>query len=169
MSTGEFRVEHATRASRVGLTILAVALVLLVAAPYWAGRAELRLFAEIFAYLALASLWNLLAGYAGLVSVGQQAFVGLGAYLLFGLAIFAGIPPLWTIPIAGLIAAVVAVPVAWLIFRLRGAYFAIGTWVVPKFSACSRRRFPRSAAAPERVCPPTSSCRSQPAGRCASL
>ena len=130
MSAGEFRVEHATRASQVGLTILAVALVLLVAAPYWAGRAELRLFAEIYAYLALASLWNLLAGYAGLVSVGQQAFVGLGAYLLFGLAIFAGIPPLWTVPVAGLIAAVVAVPVAWLIFRLRGAYFAIGTWVV---------------------------------------
>ena len=34
-------------------------------------------------YLALAQLWNLLAGYAGLVSVGQQAFVGLGAYTLF--------------------------------------------------------------------------------------
>jgi branched-chain amino acid transport system permease protein len=130
MSAGEFRVEHATRASRAGLTILAVALILLAVAPYWAGRAELRLFAEIFAYLALASLWNLLAGYAGLVSVGQQAFVGLGAYLLFGLAIFAGVPPLLTIPLAGLIAAAVAVPVAWLIFRLRGAYFAIGTWVV---------------------------------------
>lgn len=130
MSGGEFRVEHATRSSRVGLAILAAALVLLAAAPLWAGRADLRLFAEIFTYLALASLWNLLAGYAGLVSVGQQAFVGLGAYLLFGLAMFAGVPPLLTIPLAGLVAAAVAVPVAWLIFRLRGAYFAIGTWVV---------------------------------------
>jgi branched-chain amino acid transport system permease protein len=125
-----FRVEHATAASRFGLVILAAALLALAAAPAWTGRAELRLLAEIYAYLALASLWNLLAGYAGLVSVGQQAFVGLGAYLLFGLAMFAGVPPLWTIPIAGLIAAAVAVPVAWLIFRLRGAYFAIGTWVV---------------------------------------
>ncbi len=130
MSEGDVRVEHATRSSRIGMAILAAALVLLAAAPLWAGRAELRLFAEIYAYLALASLWNLLAGYAGLVSVGQQAFVGLGAYLLFGLAIFAGIPPLWTIPLAGLMAAVVAVPVAWLLFRLRGHYFAIGTWVV---------------------------------------
>ena len=51
--------------------------------------ADLRLLAEIFAYIALASLWNLLAGYAGLVSVGQQAYVGLGAYLLFGTAFFA--------------------------------------------------------------------------------
>jgi branched-chain amino acid transport system permease protein len=124
------RVEHATAASRVGVAVLAVALIALAAAPAWTGRAELRLLSEVYAYLALASLWNLLAGYAGLVSVGQQAFVGLGAYLLFGLAMQVDLPPLWTIPLAGLIAAVVAVPVAWLIFRLRGAYFAIGTWVV---------------------------------------
>jgi branched-chain amino acid transport system permease protein len=80
--------------------------------------------------VALASLWNLLAGYAGLVSVGQQAYVGLGGYVLFALAILAGMHPLWAVPIAGLAAALVSVPVAALIFRLRGAYFAIGTWVV---------------------------------------
>jgi branched-chain amino acid transport system permease protein len=130
MSAPAFAIEHATRFSRVGMTVLAVLLLALAAAPYWADRADLRLLAEIFAYIALASLWNLLAGYAGLVSVGQQAYVGLGAYLLFGLAMFAGIPPLWTIPIAGLISALVAIPVAFLIFRLRGHYFAIGTWVV---------------------------------------
>jgi len=78
----------------------------------------------------LASLWNLLAGYAGLVSVGQQAFVGLGGYLLFALAILFEVHPIAAILIAGPIAAVVAIPVAVLIFRLRGAYFAIGTWVV---------------------------------------
>lgn len=130
MSAEAFRVEQTTRSSRIGLSILIVALALLAAAPFWAGRAELRLLAEIYTYLALASLWNLLAGYAGLVSVGQQAFVGLGGYLLFAFAIFADIPPLWTIPLAGLISALIAVPVAALIFRLRGAYFAIGTWVV---------------------------------------
>jgi len=107
MNAEAFRVERATRSSRIGLAILVVALALLAAAPFWAGRAELRLLAEIYAYLALASLWNLLAGYAGLVSVGQQAFVGLGAYLLFGFAILADIPPLWTIPLAGLISAAV--------------------------------------------------------------
>ena len=80
--------------------------------------------------MALASLWNLLAGYAGLVSVGQQAYVGLGAYVLFALAMLAGVHPLAAIPLAGLAAAIVAVPVAALIFRLRGHYFAIGTWVV---------------------------------------
>ena len=43
----------------------------------------MRLVAEMAYYLALAQLWNLLAGYAGLVSVGQQAYVGLGGYALF--------------------------------------------------------------------------------------
>ncbi len=71
------------------MAIVGVALIALAAAPWWAERASLRLLAEIYAYVALASLWNLLAGYAGLVSVGQQAYVGLGAYLLFALAMLA--------------------------------------------------------------------------------
>jgi branched-chain amino acid transport system permease protein len=125
----DIRVQHATWSSRIGTTIVIMAFVALAAAPWWAERANLRLLAEIYAYVALASLWNLLAGYAGLVSVGQQAYVGLGAYILFGLAMLAGVHPLAAIPLAGLAAAIVAVPVAALMFRLRGHYFAIGTWV----------------------------------------
>jgi branched-chain amino acid transport system permease protein len=128
--TVPFRVEHATRSSHVGSAVFAVALVALAAAPFWGGRDHLRLLSEIYAYVALASLWNLLAGYAGLVSVGQQAYVGLGAYVLFASTILAGFHPLVAVPLAGLVAAVVALPVAGLIFRLRGHYFAIGTWVV---------------------------------------
>ncbi|HVZ52684.1 MAG TPA: branched-chain amino acid ABC transporter permease [Pseudolabrys sp.] len=124
------RVEHATRSSRIGVAVIAVALVALALAPYWGDRQTLRLLAEMFTYVALASLWNLLAGYAGLVSVGQQAFVGLGGYLLFALAMLAGVHPIAAIFIAGPIGALVSIPVAALIFRLRGAYFAIGTWVV---------------------------------------
>ena len=124
------RVTHATTSSRVGLVLIAAAGLALAAAPIWAERLTLRLLAEMFTFVALASLWNLLAGYAGLVSVGQQAFVGLGGYLLFALVMFGGVHPIVAILIAGAVSAVVAVPVAALIFRLRGAYFAIGTWVV---------------------------------------
>jgi branched-chain amino acid transport system permease protein len=124
------RVEFANRTSRIGMLAFSALLIALAAAPYWGGRDDLRLLAEIYAYVALALLWNLLAGFAGLVSVGQQAYVGLGAYLLFALTMLAGIPPLWALPIIGLIAALVAIPVAALIFRLRGHYFAIGTWIV---------------------------------------
>jgi branched-chain amino acid transport system permease protein len=124
------RIERSTRTSRIfgaaGLLILA----LLVAAPFYRGRSELYLLVEVFAYLALASLWNLLAGYGGLVSIGQQAFVGLGGYSLFTLTIFLGVPPLWAVLLSGVVAALFAVPTAWVIFRLKGAYFAIGTWVV---------------------------------------
>ena len=130
MSQGKYQVEHATRSSRIGVTLIGATFVVLALAPFWGDRQTLRLLAEIFTFVALASLWNLLAGYAGLVSVGQQAFVGLGGYLLFALVILLDVHPIAAILIAGPIGALVAVPVAALIFRLRGAYFAIGTWVV---------------------------------------
>jgi len=124
------RVAFGDRASAVGVLLCALAVVALATAPAWGGRDDLQLLSEMYAYVALASLWNLLAGYAGLVSVGQQAYVGLGAYILFGFAILFGISPLWSIPLAGLIAAAVSIPVTFLVFRLRGHYFAIGTWIV---------------------------------------
>jgi branched-chain amino acid transport system permease protein len=126
----DIRVEHSSASSRIGTAIVIAAGIALAAAPWWADRASLRLLSEIYAYVALASLWNLLAGYAGLVSVGQQAYVGLGAYVLFALAMLVGVHPLAAIPLAALAAAIIAIPVAALIFRLRGHYFAIGTWVV---------------------------------------
>jgi branched-chain amino acid transport system permease protein len=129
MST-PFRVEHASRSSQIGMAGFVIALVALAAAPAWGGRDDLRLLSEIYAYVALASLWNLLAGYAGLVSVGQQAYVGLGGYVLFAATILFGMHPLVAVPVAGVIAALVALPVAGLMFRLRGHYFAIGTWVI---------------------------------------
>src|SRR5262249_57202166 len=99
-----------TRASRIGTAAFAVAIVLLAAAPAWGGRDDLRLLAEIYAYVALASLWNLLAGYAGLVSVGQQAYVGLGGYVLFASTLLAGLPPLLALPLSGAGAAILALP-----------------------------------------------------------
>jgi branched-chain amino acid transport system permease protein len=124
------RVAFGDRASAAGAVLYAITVAALAAAPLWGGRDDLQLLSEMYAYVALASLWNLLAGYAGLVSVGQQAYVGLGAYILFAFAILFGVSPLWSIPLAGLIAAAVSIPVAFLVFRLRGHYFAIGTWIV---------------------------------------
>jgi branched-chain amino acid transport system permease protein len=124
------RITRSTPLSRAaGIAAIAL-LAVLIAAPWWASSATLRLLGEFAIYLALASLWNLLAGYTGLVSVGQQAFVGLGGYVLVSATLFLGINPLYGIPLAGLAAAIISVPVAALVFRLQGAYFAIGTWVV---------------------------------------
>ncbi len=123
-------VTRRSNASTIFLIVALLAVVLFVAAPWWAGRAELRLFGEFFLYLGLACLWNLLAGYAGLVSVGQQAYVGFGGYLLFALAIHFNVHPLLIVPVIALLGAAISVPVGLLVFRLHGAYFAIGTWVV---------------------------------------
>lgn len=129
MGVQGFTVVRSTRTSRVSALVALALVAALAAAPWWAGRANLRLLGEVYSFVALASLWNLLAGYAGLVSVGQHAFVGLGGYMLFALAMFAGVPPLAAIPLAGLVGAAVALPLGPLLFRLQGAYFAIGTWV----------------------------------------
>ncbi len=125
-----YRVIQSTPSSQMAALAALALLVILVAAPWWAGRGDMRLLSEIFLYLSLAVLWNLLAGYAGLVSVGQQAFVGFGGYGLFALAMFLGLHPLLAVPLVGVAAALIAIPIAFLIFRLSGAYFAIGTWVI---------------------------------------
>jgi branched-chain amino acid transport system permease protein len=123
-------ITRSTPASRIAALVAVAVLAGVAAAPWWASAAELRLITEILFYLALATMWNLLAGYAGLISVGQHAYVGLGGYLMFSFVLFAGMNPLWSIPLSGLIGAVISAPVAWLVFRLKGPYFAIGTWVV---------------------------------------
>jgi branched-chain amino acid transport system permease protein len=125
-----YSIVQSSPASLIAAAASALLLAILIAAPWWAGSANMRLLGEIYLYLALASLWNLLAGYAGLVSVGQQAYVGFGGYGLFALTMFAGVHPLLAVPLVGAAGVLIAVPAALLIFRLRGAYFAIGTWVI---------------------------------------
>jgi branched-chain amino acid transport system permease protein len=130
LDPARYRIEVATRRSRMFAAAGACLLAVLVALPAFGSRNLINELIFVFTMLALAQYWNLLAGYAGLVSVGQQAFVGLGGYLLFALTIHQGLDPLVAILTAGVIAAMLAVPTALVVFRLRGAYFAIGTWVV---------------------------------------
>ncbi len=129
----------ATRATAaVGMAVV----IILVTMPWWADRGELRLATEFLYTLALAQLWNFLAGYGGLLSVGQQAFVGIGGYSLVVLSLIAGLNPFLAVPLAGLIAAVFAVPIAAVVFRLNGPYFAIGTWVVAEILMLLVKRVP---------------------------
>lgn len=130
MREGSWKVSRSNRGSIATAAILALILLILFLAPWWAGRGDLRLIGELALYLSLASLWNFMASYAGLVSVGQQAYVGFGGYLLFALTIFGGLNPIVAVMLVGILAAIISIPVAALIFRLRGAYFAIGTWVI---------------------------------------
>src|SRR5215475_12764049 len=129
-TTQSYHIETVGRVSRIAGGAALVVLLGLVMLPAFAGRNVIQDLIFLFYMLALAQCWNLLAGYAGLISVGQQAFVGLGGYLLFALTLLGGVNPLLAIPLAGLVSAMFALPTALIVFRLRGAYFAIGTWVV---------------------------------------
>jgi len=84
-----------------------------------------------FIYLAMANMWNLLAGYSGLISLCPAAFVGLAGYTMtimtwLGLPYYVGIIP------GGIVAALFAMLISIPVFRLKGIYFAIGTLVVPE-------------------------------------
>ena len=117
-------------ASWVGLALVVLAATL----PFWAPADSrspwMREFVEIACYFIFAMMWNLLAGYGGMVSIGQQAFFGFGGYVMLMLGNFAGINPFVALPIAAAAGAAIAVPVSWVAFRLQGGYFAIGTWVI---------------------------------------
>lgn len=114
-----------------------IGLILLAAVPVIGSRSTVQELFMILTLLVLALNWNMLAGFAGLVSVGQQAFVGIGAYAMFGAVILWGVDPLLAIPLGGVAALILAIPMAFFTFRLNGAYFAIGTWVVAEIARLS--------------------------------
>lgn len=123
-------VERATRLSRAAVALGVLGVLVAATLPAWADSGTLRDGVELACYFLFAMMWNLLAGYGGMVSIGQQAFFGLGGYGMLVLADHAGVNPFVAIVLAALATAVLAWPLSWLAFRLQGGYFAIGTWVI---------------------------------------
>jgi len=123
-------VVRSTRAGNAMLAGGAVWVVFAASIPLWGESSWMREMVEMSCYFIFAMMWNLLAGYGGMVSVGQQAFFGLGGYVMLALGNLLGINPFVAIPIAALTGAAIAIPVSIVAFRLQGGYFAIGTWVI---------------------------------------
>ncbi|HUP16754.1 MAG TPA: branched-chain amino acid ABC transporter permease [Acidimicrobiia bacterium] len=128
--TSGYRVQISTPASRRFAVVGALIVAGFASVPLWGGRGLMVSLTELMVLVAIGQVWNLLAGYAGIYSFGQQAFIGIGAYTTFVLADLVGLN-LW-VALAGstVVAGLIALPSAWLVFRLRGAYFAVGTWVL---------------------------------------
>jgi branched-chain amino acid transport system permease protein len=129
-STEPLRVERQTRASRLAFPAALVVVLGAASVPLWGSSDAMKTGVTFLTLLALAQMWNLLAGYAGLMSVGQQTFIGIGAYAVWWFANEQGVNPYLAVPIAGVVAVAFAVPTSVLAFRLRGGYFAVGTWVI---------------------------------------
>ncbi|HMK13174.1 MAG TPA: branched-chain amino acid ABC transporter permease, partial [Acidimicrobiales bacterium] len=124
------RVHRATTSSRVSAILSAIVLLAVLSVATGDNRSWQLKLTDICVFVVLATMWNLLAGYSGLVSVGQQAFVGLGAYGLIFFANGLNQDIYFSVIPAAIVAAVISVPIALLAFRLRGGYFAVGTWVI---------------------------------------
>jgi branched-chain amino acid transport system permease protein len=123
------RVERWTALAKASVAAVLLGQVLLALAPLVLDAGAIDRLTVLFIYGILALMWNALAGYAGLVSVGHQAFFGLGAYAAVRLA-DAGIGPYPSLLLAAVLVALLAVPLSSFMLRLRGGEFAIGMWVL---------------------------------------
>jgi branched-chain amino acid transport system permease protein len=128
-SSSPIRVRRSLRSPVYTMVGAPVVIAVLTLAPWILPAQWTTTLMNFFILVIMATMWNLLAGYAGMVSIGQQAFVGLGAYATLYLAL-KGMNPFVTIPFSAAVCGLIAIPVTYLLFRLRGGYFSIATWVV---------------------------------------
>jgi branched-chain amino acid transport system permease protein len=128
-----YRVERWTRQSAIFCAVAACLLAVLALGPWIFSASVTDHLTTLFIYVILAVMWNALAGYGGLISIGQQAFFGLGAYALIRLS-SAGIPLYLAMLIGALLVGLLALPVGQLMLRLRGGEFAVGMWVLAELT-----------------------------------
>lgn len=111
---------------------LAAVIVGLVVLPVAGAPKQWLLYLFLFfIYLAMANMWNLLAGYSGLICLCPAAFIGVAGYTLAIIA-WVGLPWYLGIIAGGIVAAAFALLISFPVFRLRGIYFAIGTLILPE-------------------------------------
>ena len=89
----------------------------------------MRYLLQIFLYIALGESWNLLSGFAGMTSLGQQLYVGLAGYSVTIVTSLWGLPFSLGLLLGALVSAVTAFLLSLILFRMKGMYFAIATWV----------------------------------------
>ncbi len=126
-------VERWTRESRIALAVAALAAVLLALGPLWLDANSVDRLTTLFIYVILAVTWNALVGYCGLVSIGQQAFFGLGAYFAVRLA-DSGVSVYPSLFLSAIVVGALSLPLSALMLRLKGGEFAIGMWVASELA-----------------------------------
>ena len=133
MSAGASAVERWTPELRIAVAAVAVIIVVLAVGPAIFSANAVDKLTTLFIYVILALMWNALVGFCGLVSIGQQAFFGLGAYAAIRLADL-GVSVYPSLFLGALIVGVLSWPLSLLMLRLKGGEFAIGMWVVSELA-----------------------------------
>ena len=129
IETSTTRVSRWTVPSIVTVSLVVASQLMLVAGPLFLSANVIERLTTLFIYGILALMWNALAGYAGLLSVGHQVFFGLGAYATVRLAHW-GISPYPALLLAAVLVGVLSLPISAFMLRLRDGEFAIGMWVL---------------------------------------
>ena len=129
MTPARPQVRRWDRASIASTSGIGVIVVLLALVPFAFAQNTTDSLTQLLTLVLLASMWNALAGFGGMVSIGQQAFIGIGAYGTIILTSH-GVGAYAAIVVAALAAGVIALPISLVAFRLRGGQFAIGMWVI---------------------------------------
>ena len=119
-----------TNIRKIRIALLVLVVLVLGSVSIFGDQYTKLLLMLAFLYMALGQFWNLLGGYAGLVSLGQQIFIGLGGYTLAVTVLYYGFPIWLGVLTGGVVALLFALVISPAIFRMRGVYFSIGTWVV---------------------------------------
>lgn len=82
-------------------------------------------------FLAATTAWNIISGYTGYIALGHAAYFGIGAYALAIIChdgnVVGGYAPFFLVPVAGLIAAIIAIPLGWIALRVRRHTFIVIT------------------------------------------
>ena len=112
------------------IILIAVIAVMFVIIPQVGSTYLLNIITLMCLYLAMSQMWNLLGGYAGMLSLGMQAFIGIGGYSLTILSVNYGVNIYVAIIIGAVICALFGLAVSPAIFKMSGVYFAIGTWII---------------------------------------
>jgi branched-chain amino acid transport system permease protein len=118
------------RSKAIRLILMVLVLVFLATVPAWGSRYIVNVGLLMCVYVTLASMWNLLAGFSGMVSLGQQMFIGLGGYTLAVSSVYFGVPVYIGVLFGGFLSVILAMLISRPIFRMKGVYFAIGSWVI---------------------------------------
>jgi branched-chain amino acid transport system permease protein len=124
------RVTRTTKGSYLASGLALAIVGALAVVPVVSGLNVVNDLTQLFILFVMGTMWNLLAGYCGLVSIGLQGFLGLGGYALLALADHNGVEPYLALVLGALFCGVAALLTSLVAFRLRGGYFAVGTWVV---------------------------------------
>jgi branched-chain amino acid transport system permease protein len=119
-----------------GLVLLALFAAALVAAPYFVSNYVLSVLIIVLYFAYVGQAWNLMLGFAGLLSLGHALFVGIGAYASAALFIRYGIPPLIGVFASIALSVAVGCLIGYLGFRfsILGVYFALLTIAFAEFT-----------------------------------